>query len=107
MPLKNNSQPGIEMPLLDKECFDTIDTNENMLVPWYLMSAYAYYVEDDPIISDSMYDNLAKKLLAHWDEVEHHHKHLISRDDLAAGTYLGEYPSRVRGAVQELRRMKR
>lgn len=90
--------------LLDKECFDLIDTNINMLVPWYLMAAYAYYVEDDPILTDQMYDNIVKKLITHWDEIEHQHKHLLTLDSLKAGTYLGEYPSRVRGAVRDLRK---
>ena len=35
---------------LDHQCLDVIDSNINMTVPWYLMAAYAYYVEDDPIL---------------------------------------------------------
>jgi NAD-dependent DNA ligase len=93
--------------MLDKDCFDSVDSSINMLVPWYLMSAYAYYVEDDPILSDAAYDNVVKKLLAHWDEVEHHHKHLLTKESLEAGTFLGEYPSIVRGAVHDLRKSMR
>jgi hypothetical protein len=92
-----------DVELLDKDCFDTVDTNVNMLVPWYLMAAYAYYVEDDPILSDATYDNLVKKLLDRWDEVEHRHKPLIDRDQLLAGTFLGQYPSIIKGAVRDLR----
>ena len=88
---------------LDKECTDITDTNINMCVPWYLMAAYAYYVEDDPILSDSRFDRLARFMLERWDEIEHFHKHLITIRDLEAGTYLGEYPSRVAGAVKQLR----
>ena len=47
--------------MLDKDCFDTIDDNINMTVPWYLMASYAYYVEDDPILSDHAYDHMVKK----------------------------------------------
>lgn len=90
----------------DKICLDKIDNNPNMLVPWYLMSAYAYYVEDDPIISDAVYDRLVKKIIANWSKIEHQHKHLLTLEQLEAGTYLGEYPSRVKGAVEELRRIK-
>ena len=90
----------------DKICLDKIDRNNNMLVPWYLMSAYAYYVEDDPIISDNVYDRLAKRLLENFDNIEHQHKHLISKEQLEAGTYLGEYPSMIKGAVKELRTIK-
>ena len=88
---------------LDKECTDIVDSNINMCVPWYLMAAYAYYVEDDPILSDSKFDRLARLMLERWDEIKHHHKHLITVKDLEAGTYLGEYPSRVSGAVKQLR----
>ena len=49
--------------IFDKECGDVIDDNLNMTVPWYLMAAYAYYEEDRPILSDSYFDRLAKKML--------------------------------------------
>jgi NAD-dependent DNA ligase len=87
----------------DKLCMETTDRNINMLVPWYLMAAYAYYVEDDPILSDMLFDRMGKKLLTHYDEVEHMHKDLISKSDLDAGTFLGKYPSRIKGAVAALR----
>ena len=89
--------------LLDKECQDTCDNNINMLVPWYLMSAYAYYKEDDPILSDAVFDRMAKRIYQHWDEIDHFHKDYLTKEDLHAGTYLGEYPSRVEGALKSLR----
>lgn len=78
--------------------------NKNMLIPWYLMCSYAYYVEDDPILNDLMFDQMAKDILEHWDEIEHFHKHLISKDDLEAGSYLGEYPERIKGGLKNLRK---
>ena len=57
--------------LFDKECGDLVDTNINMTVPWYLMAAYAYYVIDDPLLEDTTFDRLAKKMLANWDNIEH------------------------------------
>ena len=87
----------------DKLCLETTDNNINMLVPWYLMAAYAYYVEDNPILSDMLFDRMGKKLLTHYDEVEHMHKDCITKDDLGAGTLLGKYPSRIKGAVAALR----
>ena len=74
-----------------------------MMVPWYLMAAYAYYVEDDPILTDSTFDKMAKRILHLWDEIEHFHKHLLNKDMLEAGTYIGEYPSRIKGALDDLR----
>ena len=66
----------------------------------YLMCAYAYYVEDDALITDAEFDELGKWLLKNYDSVEHMHKHLVTKDDLNAGTYLGKYPSMVKGAVK-------
>ena len=91
------------MSLLDKECEDAIDTNINMSVPWYLMASYAYYVEDNPLLSDSTFDRLAIKMLKNWNDIDHFHKHVISEDDLHAGSFLGEYPSRVKYALHSLR----
>lgn len=69
----------------------------------YLMCAYAYYVEDRPLISDAEFDELSRYILANYDEIEHHHKYLVTKGDLEAGTYLGEYPERVKGAVRSYR----
>ena len=95
--------PKRKNKLYDKECQDKVDTNINMTVPWYLMAAYAYYVEDKPILSDGQFDHLARKMDTNWEKIEHIHKDFISRDALQAGTYLGKYPSRVEGAVKALR----
>jgi NAD-dependent DNA ligase len=70
----------------------------------YLMCAYAYYVEDDALISDAEFDELGKWLLQNYDSVEHMHKHLVTKDDLRAGTYLGKYPTLVKGAVKDYRK---
>ena len=71
----------------------------------YLMCSYAYYKEDDPLISDTEFDELAKWLLENWDNVDHRHKVYISKYDLTAGTFLGKYPSMVPGAVKSYRKV--
>ena len=63
------------------------------------MCAYAYYELDKPLISDTEFDLLAKDILNDWDSIEHMHKYLLTKDMLEAGTYLGEYPNMVKGAV--------
>ena len=88
---------------IEKAMIDTCSMNVNMCVPWYLMAAYAYYIQDDPILEDHMFDRMAKKILANYEAIEHFHKHLLTKDDLRAGTFLGEYPSRVQGAVDSIR----
>jgi hypothetical protein len=100
----NQKKTSRSISKITKIMMDTIDNNDNMLVPWYLMAAYAYYIDDDPILEDVMFDRLAKKLLKVWDTVEHQHKKFLTKDMLMAGTYLGEYPSRVEGALLDIRR---
>ena len=46
----------------DQQCMDAIE-NPNMMVPWYLMASYAYYEQDQPILSDGLFDGLAKRML--------------------------------------------
>ena len=67
--------------------------NMNVLIPYYLMMAYRYYEKDDPIVSDSLFDKTAKKLLDNWENVSHRHKSYLNKDMLEAGTFIGQYPS--------------
>ena len=89
--------------IIDTHMNGIIDKNENMTIPYYLMASYAYYKEDDPILSDGVYDTLAKRITENWIFIDHYHKNLIKLDDLSAGSYLGEYPSIVIGALENLR----
>ena len=93
--------------MLDDYAAEIFADNINMMVPWYLMAAYAYYKQDEPILSDAFFDDMGKTMLEVWDDIDHLHKHLVTRDDLQAGTYLGDYPSRVEGAIEELKKMKK
>ena len=65
----------------------------------YLMCSYAYYQLYKPLIEDFEFDQLAKDILENWNNIQHMHKHLLNKDMLVAGTYLGEYPNIVKGAV--------
>jgi hypothetical protein len=89
--------------ILDDECLILIDGNPNLLVPWYLLASYAYYQQDDPILTDSFFDRMAKKLLKDWDTIEHVHKGYLNQDMLEAGTYSGDYPPQVEGGLNQLR----
>jgi NAD-dependent DNA ligase len=81
---------------IEKYCIDVTSDNKNMLVPWYLMASYAYYEEDEPLISDSLFDKLANRLLSSWEDIEHRHKDLLNKEMLRAGTYIGSYPNLVK-----------
>ena len=89
--------------MLDDYAAEIFADNINMMVPWYLMAAYAYYKKDEPILSDAFFDAMGKTMLEVWDDITHYHKHLITVDDLQAGTYLGEYPSIVEGALEDVK----
>ena len=79
--------------MLDSMIRAKIKEDMNMTVPLYLMMSYAYYKQDNPIAEDGTFDSIAKLLLENYDTIEHHHKELISKDSLKAGTYLGVYLS--------------
>lgn len=67
----------------------------------YLMASYLYYVENRSILSDTEFDQLCMDLLAGWDQLDHRHKHLTTKEDLEAGTgYAIQYPSIVIGAAR-------
>lgn len=88
---------------IEKAYREICDDSINMTVPWYLMASYAYYVQDDPILEDHVYDTLAKRILAEWDNIDHHHKNLLNKDMLEAGTFMGDYPPQIKGAVGSVR----
>lgn len=80
-----------------------VGSNPNMAIPWYLMASYAYYELDRPILSDAAFDKLGKAMLKMWDSLEHKHKHLITEDDLKAGSLMTrEFPETTVGAAKRL-----
>ena len=89
--------------MIDKHAKKIFDENINRIIPYYLMGSYAYYVNDNPIFTDAFYDSMAKTILERWDEIEHYHKEAINKDALEAGSFLGEYPGIVEGALASLR----
>jgi hypothetical protein len=83
---------------------ELIEKNINLAIPYYLMAAYAYYKEDDPILSDGLFDYLATLILKNYDTITHPHKKYITKEDLEAGTYLGQYPAL---AIDSLKLMRK
>jgi hypothetical protein len=88
---------------LDEKAQGLIAEKPNLMVPWLLMASYLYYHENESLFSDEYYDALSKELLLKWDKVEHPHKHLITKEDLMAGSLykLGAdaYPSMCKAAA--------
>ena len=78
-------------------------TNKNMLVPYYLMFSYAYYQENESLISDAEYDQICQDLITNWNDITHWHKRLLNLESLKAGTgYDIRYPERVVNAALAL-----
>jgi hypothetical protein len=69
----------------------------------YMMLSYLYYIRNRTVVSDEEYDQLAKDLLAGYDNFEHEHKKFVTKEDLEAGTLYhlkaDAYPLRVVGAA--------
>jgi hypothetical protein len=89
---------------LDQRVNELLQKSINLAIPYYLMAAYAYYKEDDPILSDGLFDYLATLILSNYDTITHPHKKYITKEDLEAGTYLGQYPAL---AIDSLKLMRK
>lgn len=78
--------------------------NPGRVLSWYLMCSFIYYRMNDSLVSDAVYDEMAKVLLKKYDSFEHQHKHLVTKEDLEAGTLYGiyNYPTMVRSAAMAL-----
>lgn len=88
----------------DALCIRLVQVNPNLTVPWFIMASYAYYVEHRPIISDATFDWLVSMLRWGWSHLVHQHKHLITEDDLAAGTgYALKWPPGIEHKVAAVR----
>lgn len=88
------------MPPGEKKAMKAIGKSRNMLIPWYLIAAYAYYVLDAPVLTDATFDAICIMLDEEWDDLEHMHKIYVSRGDLAAGTRMSTlYPSMAKASA--------
>lgn len=69
----------------------------------FLMASYLYYHRYESVVPDTEYDQMARDLLGGWDNFEHQHKHLLSKESLAAGTLFNlreeDYPGMVVGGA--------
>jgi hypothetical protein len=93
--------------MYDEYCRKKIRFNPNMLIPWWIMAAYAYEVEDDPIISDALFDEIAVRIKNEWDDIDHWHKPLLDRDMVKSAIAIdGKYPTRAIEALKAVRKIK-
>ena len=77
----------------------------NELVSWFLISSYAYYKLGKPVIPDNTFDELVERLKQVYDEADHPHKSLITKDHLLAATGFDiRYPTIVQQCAVEILR---
>ena len=77
------------------------ELSPNRCVAFYMMSSYLYYEKDKQVLTDSMFDNICKKILKTWDTIDHPHKELIDKESLEAGTgYYIKYTNMIKHAAE-------
>ena len=81
-----------------------MEEKPNTRVSWFLMASFAYYVCNESIISDALYDEICKWLEENYQTISHQHKHLITPDMWSIGSayHLKEYPLIVQSSTISL-----
>jgi len=104
-------QPNCKVPpliivddKLDVYVKQLVATKINLAVSWWLIASYAYYILDETLISDELFDELTQVIKLNFDRIEHINKDLITEDRLSAGSAydLRLYPTRVMSVTQQL-----
>lgn len=93
------------MKWLDSLMWSYIEEAPNAAVSWYMAASYSYYYLDDPFITDSAYDELAKYILKNYKKLTHSHKKFITKDDLRCGSLQcaeKDYPTIVKCVANRL-----
>lgn len=103
--------------MFDNKCRDAIDKNASMMVPWYLMAIVAYEEQNDPIISDALFDEIGYRLRKEWSFLRHWHMPILraamedptntkpSSLDADPALLEGIVKTRILGGLQSLRKI--
>lgn len=77
------------------------DMTPNQLLQTYLMASHLYYQRYESIMDDSCFDAICKRMVECYEDIEHDHKYLVTKDDLVAGTgyTIRDYPMVVKMAA--------
>ncbi len=84
----------------DEDYLEYLSTD--LLVPHYMIHCYLYYELGSAIISDHVFDALAKRLYNEWENARHHHRELIDKEALLSGGNYLKYPLRVQKSAESL-----
>jgi hypothetical protein len=107
----SDSESKKSSPLYDEDCeLRCFIMEPNLVIPWLLMASYAYYIEDDPILSDAMYDQLSRYAAKHYAVLVHWHKQYVpAPEEGSVVIHLHtlaeyEYPARAVAGLYHIRR---
>lgn len=79
--VRRNEQPGL---------FSEDDLTPDLAARRVIVAAYAYYVLDQPIMSDAAYDRLSKYVANNWDELDRDRQWALDtpEDTRAGGSHI-------------------
>lgn len=87
----------------DQVVLEIVDKYPSAAFVWYLQSAYAYHVLGRPIITDSVFDELEKKVLFDWNKITSPFKKHVKFEEVRAGSSFIDFttlPKVVRTAAE-------
>jgi hypothetical protein len=86
------------MELLDKSCLDSIDVDINQSIMWYMCATWALN-EENPIITENVYNHIKRKIKKNWEIIDHVCKFNIDQNDFS----IIEFPKMTEQTVKTLR----
>lgn len=99
-------KPEIVNGVYDEAARQSFKVNPNSCVSWWIAASYQYYHCNESLLSDTCYDNLAKYIKKNFDKLSHQHLHLITKDNLEAGSLYNlkasDYPEIVKNSSEML-----
>lgn len=70
----------------DEKCRQDFRIKPSSCIGWYCAASYAYYVKDESLLSDPVFDKICLHMLTIWDTLEHRLKSFVPKESLSAGT---------------------
>lgn len=92
---------------LDEYVKQLVARNVSSAISWWLLGSFAYYMLDETLFSDELFDELNELIIEHYDTIEHVNKDMVTPERLSAGSAfdIRVWPLRVESSVQHLLRM--
>jgi len=70
----------------DDTARNSFKTNPNSIISWILAGSYAYYILNENILSDDVFDKMCLYVYNNWDSIQHQHKHILTQEDMKNGS---------------------